>query len=99
MKLVRCVSKGKGEYLTIGKIYKVERQIKQLNQIYIVVVNDRGREHRGVELLFNTTPVNEFTSEVEAIKFSSGEIKVHQPNFIDITEERDQKINRILGYK
>lgn len=28
MKLVKCIRKGSGEYLTIGKLYNVEKSIK-----------------------------------------------------------------------
>jgi hypothetical protein len=75
MKHVKCVSEG--EYLTIGKIYKVERVIKSLDQTFIAVVNDKG-----MELYFNTSPV-------------TGLRKLHQPNFIDIEEDRNNKLNQL----
>jgi len=56
MKLVKCVNKGAGEYLTIGKLYEVSRVVNQTNskwlaefgeQMFIEVINDKG-----VSLLF-----------------------------------------------
>ena len=48
MKLVKCINKGKGEYLTIGKVYQASREFGE--QIFIEVMNDKG-----VSLLFNMT--------------------------------------------
>lgn len=57
MKLVKCINKGEGEYLTIGKIYEASRVVNQTNskwlatgQIFIEVMNDKG-----LSLLFNIT--------------------------------------------
>ena len=77
MKLVKCIRKVSGEYLTIGKLYKVEREVNQTNskwlaefgeQMFIEVINDKG-----VSLLFNMTG--------------------DKPNFIDIEEDRNNKLN------
>jgi hypothetical protein len=79
MRLVKCVSKGEGEYLTIGKLYEVNRVVNQTNskwlaefgeQIFIEVMNDKG-----VSLLFNMTG--------------------DKPNFIDIEEDRNNKLNQL----
>jgi hypothetical protein len=79
MKLVKCIRKGEGEYLTIGKLYNVERQVNQTNskwlaefgeQMFIEVMNDKG-----VSLLFNMTG--------------------DKPNFIDIEEDRNNKLNQL----
>ena len=81
MKLVKCINKGAGEYLTIGKVYEVKRVVNQTNskwlaefgeQMFIEVLNDKG-----VSLLFNMTG--------------------DKPNFIDIEEDRNNKLNSILN--
>jgi hypothetical protein len=79
MKLVKCINKGAGEYLTIGKLYEVKRVVNQTNskwlsefgeQMFIEVLNDKG-----VSLLFNMTG--------------------DKPNFIDIEEDRNNKLNQL----
>lgn len=79
MKLVKCINKGEGEYLTLGKVYEVSRVVNQTNskwlaefgeQIFIEVMNDKG-----VNLLFNMTG--------------------DKPNFIDIEEDRNNKLNQL----
>ena len=56
MKLVKCINKGEGEYLTLGKVYEVSRVVNPKwlaefgEQIFIEVMNDKG-----VSLLFNMT--------------------------------------------
>ena len=81
MKLVKCINKGAGEYLAIGKVYEVKRVVNQTNskwlaefgeQMFIEVLNDKG-----VSLLFNMTG--------------------DKPNFIDIEEDRNNKLNSILN--
>lgn len=67
MKLFRCINKGSGEYLTIGKIY--EARIVEVDK-YIEVKNDKG-----LHINFNIYKEN--------------------PNFIDISEERNNKLNQI----
>ena len=77
MKLVKCVSKGEGEYLTIGKSYEVKRVVESLDQTFLAVVNDKG-----VELLYNTNGIVGLISN-----------EIHPPNFIDIEEDRNNKLN------
>lgn len=79
MKFAKCINKGAGEYLTIGKIYPVKRVVNQTNskwlkafgeQTFIEVTNDRG-----MDLLFNIT--------------------IEDSKFIDIEEERNNKLNQL----
>jgi len=79
MKLVKCVSKGEGEYLTIGKSYEVKRVVESLDQTFLAVVNDKG-----VELLYNTNGIVGLISN-----------EIHPPNFIDIEEDRNNKLKKL----
>lgn len=89
MKLVKCVRKGSGEYLTIGKIYKVEREVSILHNINYSLLQTNSKwltefgeqifievtNDKGVSLLFNMTG--------------------DKPNFIDIEEDRNNKLNQL----
>ena len=88
MKLVKCINKGKGEYLTIGKVYQVSGVVNQTNSKYFNIKNlnfwlaEYGEQifievmnDKGVSLLFNMTG--------------------DKPNFIDIEEDRNNKLKQL----